>query len=96
MHEKYKKKYPKIHKGMLWLKDVPNFEYILIHCGNTNTDTAGCLLLGDSQKNNKVYPNGFVGSSSKAYERIYPLIAEAIENGEEVTIQLEDINNYSY
>lgn len=96
MHEKYKQRFPDIHKGMLWIQDVPNFEYILIHCGNTDKDTAGCLLLGDSQKNNIIYPKGFVGSSAQAYKRIYPLITEALEKGKEVTIQLEDINNYSY
>ena len=31
---RYKKKYPGIHKGMIQVMDVPNFEYILIHIGN--------------------------------------------------------------
>lgn len=34
------------HKGMLQILNVPNFEYILIHIGNDEDDTAGCLLLG--------------------------------------------------
>jgi hypothetical protein len=52
MTENYNKRFPDIHKGMLWVRDVPNFEYILIHCGNTDEHSAGCLLLGDSQENN--------------------------------------------
>ena len=28
---RYQKKYPLIHKGMIQVMDVPNFEYILIH-----------------------------------------------------------------
>ena len=96
MHKKYKQRFPDIHKGMLWIQDVPHFDNILIHCGNTEKDTSGCLLLGDSQKNNISYPKGFVGDSSQAYQRIYPQITEALKNGKEVTIQLEDINNYSY
>ena len=51
-HEKYKKKYGKMHKGMLHVIDVPNFKWILIHTGNTDEHTAGCLLVGDSQEKN--------------------------------------------
>ena len=46
--------------GMLHVLDVPNFKYILIHCGNTDEDTAGCLLLGDTQENNLVKKDGFI------------------------------------
>ena len=35
-HGRYEKKYGQMHKGMLWVRDVPNFEYILIHTGNTD------------------------------------------------------------
>ena len=89
-NEKYKKRYSEIHKGMLYVTGVPNFEWILIHCGNTDEHTAGCLLVGDSQENNVLVKNGFIGKSSNAYKRIYPDIAEAIENGEEVLIQYID------
>mgnify|MGYP003651949720 FL=1 len=46
LHSKYSKRFADIHSGMLHVLDVPNFKYILIHCGNTDEDTAGCLLLG--------------------------------------------------
>ena len=89
-HERYTKKYPGIHRGMLHVTDVPNFEYILIHTGNTDEHTAGCLLLGDAQENNLILPDGFVGKSVNAYKRIYPSIAKAIGEGEEVTITYID------
>ena len=89
-HSKYKKRFGTTHRGMLHIVDVPGFEYILIHCGNTDEHTAGCLLVGDSQENNQIKKNGFVGSSTRAYMRIYPEIAQAIKNGEEVTITYYD------
>ena len=90
-HNKYASRYGNMHKGMLWLQDVPNFKWILIHCGNTDEHTAGCLLVGDSQENNQIKTNGFIGSSSNAYKRIYPAIAEAVEN-EGVTIKYIDLD----
>ena len=90
-HAKYSKRFSHIHIGMLHVLDVPGFEYILIHCGNTDEHTAGCLLVGDSQENNQIKTNGFIGSSSNAYKRIYPAIAEAVEN-EGVTIEYIDLD----
>ena len=89
-HERYTKKYPGIHRGMLHVTDVPGFEYILIHTGNTDEHTAGCLIVGDSQENNTALPDGFVGKSKNAYKRIYRRIANAIKKGEEVTIKYVD------
>ena len=89
-HGRYSKKYPGVHIGMLHIQDVPNFEYILIHTGNTDEHTAGCLIVGDAQENNKIIADGFVGKSVNAYKRIYPSIAKAIQHGEEVTITYID------
>lgn len=80
-HDRYKKRFPEIHEGMIELADVPGFKYILIHCGNTDDDTAGCLLTGDTANNNTV-KTGFVGESTNSYRRIYPILAEAIQTGD--------------
>lgn len=84
-HSRYTKKYGDMHKGMLWVRDVPGFEYILIHTGNTDEHTSGCLIVGSSSDR-----KGFIGGSVNAYKKIYPAIAEALERGEEVTITYED------
>ena len=91
-HARYDKKYPGVHVGMLHILDVPNFEYILIHTGNTDEHTAGCLIVGDVQENNNIISDGFVGKSVNAYKRIYPSIAKAIQLGEEVTITYIDFD----
>ena len=90
-HARYSEKFPNMHIGMLHIIDVPNFEYILIHIGNTAEDTGGCLLVGDSQESNILRKNGFIGSSTQAYKRIYPEISSKIESGEEVTIEYLDL-----
>ena len=46
--------------------------------------------MGDTQENNDIKKNGFIGKSTKAYMRIYPAIAKALEAGEEVTIAYRD------
>ena len=56
-NQKYSKRFTDIHVGMLHVLDVPNFEYILIHCGNTDEHTSGCLLVGTTQTSNKSKKN---------------------------------------
>ena len=90
---KYKARYgTTFHKGMLELQDVPNFKYILIHTGNTDEHTAGCLLLGETQQDLDKGKDGFVGGSGDAYKKMYPKVRDALLNGEEVTITYSDIN----
>ena len=91
-HARYTKKYGGFHRGMLHICDVPNFEWILLHTGNTDEHTAGCLIVGDSQENNIIIKDGFIGKSGNAYKRIYPAIAKAIEQNEEVTIEYIDFD----
>jgi len=85
---RYKKRFP-WHRGMLWLQDVPGFQFIYIHVGNKDDDTDGCLLVGDGQISN-VTERGAVTTSVAAYRRLYENIADALEGGDEVWITVED------
>ena len=87
-HSKYEKRFPDFHRGMLHICDVPNFSWILIHCGNTDEDTAGCLLVG-SQAVTDPGDMRIVGSVS-AYSRLYQLVVEAA--GDE-TLSISYVNN---
>ena len=90
---KYQKRYGTTwHKGMLELQDVPNFKYILIHTGNTDEHTAGCLLVGETQQDLDKGKDGFIGGSGDAYKKMYPKVRDALLNGEKVTIKYSDIN----
>ena len=90
-HSNYAKRFSDIHVGMLWVRDVPNFDHILIHCGNDDDDTSGCLLVGETQTANSLGSDGFVGGSTRAYKAIYPQLAKAAEKGE-LTITYTDFD----
>lgn len=45
--------------------NVPNFEGIRIHPGNTNHDTEGCILVGRTRSKD------FIGQSRKAFESLF-------------------------
>ena len=65
------------------LLNVPAFEGILIHCGNTAKDTDGCILVG---KNSKV---GMVLDSKITYSKLYPLLEAAYKRKERIFITVE-------
>lgn len=74
-HNRYSKRF-KFHKGMLQILDVPEFEYVLIHVGNDDDDTGGCLLVGAGSV---VANDGTVTISNSvlAYTRLYNKVIES-------------------
>jgi len=89
-HTRYASKYGDFHKGMIHVQDVPGFEFILWHTGNTDEHTAGCLILGNTQTNNRIAKDGFIGSSVDAYKFVYPRVQSAIEAGLDVEVTYID------
>jgi hypothetical protein len=83
-HEEYSNKFG-FHKGMLWLQDIPNFQYVLIHIGNTAEDSNGCILVGSDITN-----EDFISGSTVAYIRLYFYVLKAFDRGEKVYIKIID------
>ncbi len=92
-HTKYSERYGKSHYGMLHLQDVPNFTYILIHAGNTDEHTSGCLIVGETQQDLEISKDGFIGSSTVAYKKMYAKVAGQLLQGKDVSIEYTTINN---
>lgn len=89
-HERYKAKFGSWHKGMLELQDVPNFQYILIHIGNDDDDTSGCILVGDDVSGSK----NWISGSTNAYKNLYPMVRNALSRGEDVEIEIKTLDNF--
>ncbi len=73
MHERYALHWPAIHRGMLWLRDVPGFEGAYLLVVDDEVDTAGCPLLGEYRNERE----RTIGASRTAYRRVYPILAGA-------------------
>jgi len=91
-HAKYSERYKNAHYGMLHIQDVPNFTYILIHTGNTDEHTSGCLIVGETQQDLEISKDGFIGSSTNAYKKMYAKVAAQLLQGKKVTIEYTTIN----
>ena len=87
-HKRYTRKFGEAwHKGMIEICDVPKFSDVLIHIGNDDDDTAGCLLVG-LEVNINTFERGMIKRSTPAYQRIYPKIRDALLSGEAVTLTI--------
>lgn len=75
MTQRYAQRFPDMHKGMLWLQEVPMFEWVYIHIGNTAADTEGCILVGMERSGNTI------SRSKVAYCLLYPLVVATLGFG---------------
>lgn len=65
------------------LLNVPHFDGILIHAGNSAEDSAGCLLVGE----NKI--KGRLVNSMATLKRLYAILKSADAKGEQIWITIE-------
>ena len=73
---------PRFKEYLPRLENVPGFEGVLIHTGNTSKDTEGCILVGRTRSTN------VVGESRLAFADLDARIKAALDAGEKVWLSL--------
>ena len=78
------KTWAKPHGGKVpRLLDVKGFDGVLLHPGNSNSDTYGCLLCGLNTK------KGMVTNSTEYFHKLMKVLLEAKLKGEKITITIK-------
>jgi len=61
------------------LLNVPNFEGVRIHSGNSNHDTEGCILVGQTRGKD------YIGQSRKAFDKLF----KKMQAAKDITITIQ-------
>lgn len=72
-------------KDLIKIDNVDGFSGVRIHSGNKPEDTEGCILVGLINQSNN---DNFIGSSRPAYNALHNKVRKALDNGEEVTLEI--------
>lgn len=86
-YDKFKADFP---EGVFEIVGVPNFTDVLIHTGNTDDDSEGCLIVGNSATQN-IVGQGAVAESVVAYKRIYPELLAELKKSGKIYVMIFDI-----
>ena len=73
---------PRFKKHLPLLLNVPAFEGVRIHSGNTHKDTEGCILLGENKAVGKVL------NSRKTMDEFLRILKPAIDACEDIWIKI--------
>ncbi len=72
----------RFQRNMLHILDVPGFDGVRIHAGNTAADTEGCVLVGKDRAGSGI------AASRDALKELRPIVESAIAAGEDVTLEI--------
>lgn len=81
---------PRFNRILPLLLDVPGFEGVRIHPGNTDKDTEGCILPGTWNGGDRV------DNSAKAFTDLIQKLNEAVKVGESISIQVLNTEEQEY
>lgn len=73
----------RFQKQMMHVLNVPGFEGIRIHAGNTDKDTEGCIPLGKVRSDNAVF------NSREAVNALFEKVRAALDAGQEVNLEVK-------
>lgn len=74
---------PKFKRLLPKLLNVPHFEGVLIHRGNTAADSAGCILVGENKEIGKVL------NSTVTEQKLVDLMKRAKDKSEDIWITIQ-------
>lgn len=72
----------RFQKELPLLLNVPNFEGVRIHTGNTSLQTEGCILIGRQVESHSIL------ESRLAFEHLFPKIKAALAKGDKITLTI--------
>lgn len=70
-------------RNMPHILDVPGFDGVRIHSGNTPADTEGCILVGQTRD----LDNADIGFSRLAYEHLF----RKLQDEKDIVLQIKEI-----
>lgn len=73
-------------KRMPLILNVPNYEGVRIHVGNTSFDTEGCIIVGC---NYDIHKPNYVGESKVAFNSLFTTLDKAVLK-EKVVLQIKN------
>jgi hypothetical protein len=85
LHWKYKERFPEIHKGMLWMQDIPSFNWVYIHIANKASELLGCVGISCRKINDDL-----VEDSQEAYLAFYGYCLCLFDLGYRIFINIMD------
>lgn len=89
LHATYWYKFGDMHKGMIKLEGTENIDSPFLRIGNRASDALGGILFG-SQVQNEENTEAVreIWYSEKAYLKVYNKIADLLENGDNVSLEI--------
>lgn len=74
---------PRFKRDLPLLLDVPGFEGVRIHSGNSHKDTEGCILVG------QIAGQDIIWQSRAAFDALFKKLKTALDGGDSVTLTIE-------